>query len=95
MCLEIYCIDIVKKIHASVKIFFLRLAFNVLFLVFVAACRLSLVAVSEAFSLGDDVWAPHCRGFSCAARALGCVDFSSWGTWARQLQPLGSRVQAQ
>ena len=83
MCLEIYCIDIVKKIHASVKIFFLRLAFNVLFLVFVVACRLSLVAVSEAFSLGDDVWAPHCRGFSYyRARALGCLGFCSCGTWA-------------
>ena len=51
MCLEIYCIDIVKKIHASVKIFFLRLAFNVLFLVFVAACRLSLAVGSEGYSL--------------------------------------------
>ena len=58
MCLEIYCIDIVKKIHVSIKIFFLRLAF-VLFLVFVAACRLSLVAVRELLIAVDSLVAGH------------------------------------
>ena len=37
-------------------------------------------------------WASHCGGFSWAAWALGCVDFSSWGERAQYLQLAGSEV---
>ena len=38
----------------------------------------SLVGMSRG-----GVWAFHCGTFSfCKARALGCIGFSSWGTWA-------------
>ena len=72
MHLEMYCIEVVKKIHASIKDFFLRLAFVLflLHLVFVAACRLSPIAVSGAYSLVDNGWASHCSGFSYPEHGL-------------------------
>ena len=41
----------------------------------------SLVVASRLLS-SCSVWASHCGGFSCGARALGCVGFSSCGSWA-------------
>ena len=39
--------------------------------VFVAACGLSLVAVSEGWALAGVCGASDCHGFSCGAQALG------------------------
>ena len=63
--------------------------------VFVAACRLSLVAVSRVYSL------LQCAGFSLQwlllLRSMGsrCAGFRSCGTQAQQLWLAGSRAQAQ
>ena len=63
--------------------------------VFVAARRLSLVAVSRGYS------SLRCMGFSLwwllLLWSMGsrCVGFSSCGTWAQQLWLAGSRMQAQ
>ena len=50
--------------------------------VFVALCRLSLVAGREGYS---SLWCrgSHCGGFSCGAQALECAGFSSCGTQAQ------------
>ena len=71
-------------------------------LVFFAACRLSLVAVSRGYSLRCGVWASHCGVFSCCgARALGtwasvlvACGLSSCGSWAleRRLSSCGTRA---
>ena len=63
--------------------------------VFVAACRLSLVAMSRDYS------SLQCTGFSLRwlllLRSLGSrhVGFSSCGAWAQQLWLASSRAQAQ
>ena len=63
--------------------------------VFIAACRLSLVAVSGGYS------SLQCAGFSLwwllLLRSMGSrlAGFSSCGAWAQQLWLTGSRVQAQ
>ena len=45
---------------------------------------------------GNDVRASHFGGFSCCSeRTLGCIGFSSCGTWALQLEFPGSRPQPQ
>ena len=54
--------------------------------VFVATCKLSLVAESGGSLSSCGVWASHCSGFSCwRAYAPGCIGFSNCGTWAQQL----------
>ena len=54
--------------------------------VFVAACKLSLVAESGGSLSSCGVWASRGSGFSCwRAYALGCIRFSSCDTWAQQL----------
>ena len=49
-------------------------------------CGHSIAAMSRA--------SPSSR-LSCGAWALGCGDFGNFVTWTQQLQPLGSRAQAQ
>ena len=50
--------------------------------VFMAVCRLSLVAASGSHSL-IAAWSSHCWGLSCcSAWEVECVGFSSWGSWA-------------
>ena len=47
-------------------------------------------------TLGWRTWASHCGGFSCrGARALRLASFSTYGTWAQELQLPGSRAQVQ
>ena len=59
-----------------------QLAYFWLCWVFVAVCRLSLVAASRAYS-SFGAQASHCSGFfCCGARALGHTGFSSCGSWA-------------
>ena len=74
---------------------FFKNLFIYLFLVLVAACRLSLVGASRGYS------SLRCAGFllrwlllvwSMGSRPTG---FSSCGTWAQQLWLTGSRAQAQ
>ena len=63
--------------------------------VLIALHKLSLVVVSGCYS-SSGAQASHCGGFSCFwARALGRADFRTCSTWDQQLQPLGSRTQAQ
>ena len=63
--------------------------------VFIAAHRLSLVAVRGAPPLWG-VPASHCSGSSCCgAQAPGHAGFCVYGAWVQQLQPEGSRVWAQ
>ena len=67
-----------------------------LFYVFIVGCagssllyRLALVAESRSYS-SCSVWAFHGGDFSCrGARALGCIGFSSCGTW---VSSCGSRA---
>ena len=48
---------------------------------FIAAHRLSLVAVSRGYFL---LWASRCSSFSCCGtQAVGCLGFSSYSTWAQ------------
>ena len=59
--------------------------------VFVAVCRLSLFAASRGLLCRYGARASHCSDFSCStAQALGCLGFSSCGSWAT-----GSIVVAQ
>ena len=54
--------------------------------VFVATCRLSLVAASGGYSLVEVSRASHCDGFSCCrAQAPGCLGFNSCGMWVQNL----------
>ena len=64
---------------------------------------LGLHCWKQPFSSCDDrgyswlwCWVSPCSCFSCCrARALGCVGFSSCGTWAWKLWLLGPRAQDQ
>jgi len=59
--------------------------------IFVAVCRLSLFAASRGLLCRYGARASHCSDFSCSrAQALGCLGFSSCGSWAT-----GSIVVAQ
>ena len=63
--------------------------------VFIAARRLSLVAVSSTWTFSVCTAWPSCSDSSdYRAWVLGHVGFSSCSTWAPQLRLTGSRVQA-
>ena len=62
--------------------------------VFVAVPWLSVVAGSWNYSRCS-AQASHWGGIPCGAQALGCMDFSSCGTWAQWLWLMGSAAQAQ
>ena len=49
-------------------------------------CRLSSSCSEWGLVFNRSVQASHRGGLSCGARALGHVDFSSYSTWAQQLQ---------
>ena len=87
------------QLSTSLFLLFIYFRFNFIYFwlcwVFVATCRLSLVAASRGYS---SLW---CMGFSLrwlllfpsvGSRRMGC---SSWGTRAQQLWHVGSRAQAQ
>ena len=84
----------IKSFH-FLKYLFILFIYFWLHWVFVAACGLSLVAVSRGYS------SLQCAGFSLRwlllLRSTGsrCMGFSSCGAWAQQLWLAGSRAQAQ
>ena len=84
------CISFLKKINLFILFIYFWLHW-----VFIAACGLSLVAVSKVYS------SLPCTGFSLwwllLLWSMGsrCVGFSSCGTQAQQLWLTGARAQAQ